>query len=108
MKNNIYYGDFDDRQDLERYFDVKLDDNIEILFADYETGDYDGHAIVICRRESNLFMIEAWHCSCYGLEGQWREEEIKLETLKYMFDNGKIFHFEDTSMREHLQKILEI
>lgn len=88
----IYLDNFDCREDVEREFEVKLDDECEILLAIYTYGDYDGDAMVIGRRGETLFMMEASHCSCYGLEGQWNEDETSLATLKYMLENGKIFH----------------
>lgn len=89
---NIYLDEFTCRADVEREFDVKLDDECEILLAIYTYGDYCGDAMVIGRRGKTLFMMEAYHCSCYGLEGQWREDETSLKTLKYMLENGNIFH----------------
>ena len=90
---NIYFDNFTCREDVEREFDVKLGDDCEILLAVYTYGDYCGDALVIGRRGKTLFMVTSGHCSCYGLEGSWQEDETSLAALKYMLEKGTIFSY---------------
>lgn len=52
----------------------------EYVWATYESGGYDGSAIVIYKQGNNWYQVYGSHCSCYGLEGQWEPEilDIKL------------------------------
>ncbi len=80
----IYAGNFSDRADVFGSFAKADDPDIQILYADYETPDYEGYATVIYYRKSTRKYYEAYgsHCSCYGLEDQWeRDEEIVAEEL---------------------------
>jgi hypothetical protein len=59
----------------------------EILFAAYAPGCYSGDSVVLFKRDGKLFMNEASHCSCYGLEGQWDPSEVEPEqVLRYTID----------------------
>lgn len=53
----------------------------EILYAVYEQPDYEGSAFVLYRRDGKLYEVNASHCSCYGLEDQWKPEETTWEAL---------------------------
>lgn len=57
------------------------------VFAAYEIDSNEGYAVVIIRKPNNLFdVIEGYHCSCYGLEGQFEPtEDVPLDALKKMF-----------------------
>lgn len=95
---NKYEG-FADRDDVAREFNVGTGDrwktvgdgqfvvaddfptDDEILVANYETPPYEGYAFVLYTRDGRLFEVNASHCSCYGLEGQWQPEETSWESL---------------------------
>lgn len=51
----------------------------EILFATYDTGDYDGSCTVLFEKNGQLFRVDGGHCSCGGLEDQWSPEETTWE-----------------------------
>lgn len=53
----------------------------EILYAGYEYQDYSGSAFVLYERDGKLYEVNGSHCSCYGLEGQWRPEETSWAAL---------------------------
>ena len=53
----------------------------EVLLAWYGGGCYDGSALVIYRHEGTLYEVNGGHCSCYGLEGQWRPERTIYKAL---------------------------
>ena len=56
----------------------------EILFAQYGYESYEGNACVLFQRNGVLYRVDAGHCSCYGLEGQWTPEETlwKAEAMR--------------------------
>ena len=88
MKSDRYFGYFAEPSDymkcapgieaVHKYFechDSNLVHDHEILFAAYEQDSYEGHAVVIFERNNILYLVEASHCSCYGLEGLFKPEE---------------------------------
>jgi len=83
MFQGIWEG-FSDKADIASsyQFDVEELNDTEILIAKYECGNYEGSSFVLIRRNGLLYEVNASHCSCYGLEGQWSEEETSLEALK--------------------------
>jgi hypothetical protein len=78
-----YYGNWGTKADIESDFKLTKGflDNVNILFAVYETPGYEGDAIVIGSRDGVLFEVHGSHCSCYGLEDQWDEETTDKEIL---------------------------
>ncbi len=63
---------------------------INILFASYGCDNYEGGAFVLFERDGELFEVNAGHCSCYGLEGQFSPELTTLEALAYRLTNGSM------------------
>lgn len=63
-------------------------ENINILFASYSCDNYEGDAYVLFEREGQLFEVFGSHCSCYGLEGQFEEEESSLDAIEHRLLNG--------------------
>lgn len=53
----------------------------EILYASYESCGYEGWAWVLFQRGRKLFEVNGSHCSCFGLEGQWKQEETSWAAL---------------------------
>ena len=80
----MYYGEFNSRSDVQHYFKEPLGDNVVILIASYETGNYSGRAYVLFydKNTSSLYEVFGTHCSCYGLEDQWVPEEVSIEVLR--------------------------
>lgn len=60
--------------------DFPSDDEIVVAWYDY--GLYDGRAFVLFRKDGKLFEVDAWHCSCYDVEGQWNPERTSVASLK--------------------------
>lgn len=50
-------------------------DGLFIFYARYEQHSYEGSAVVFAVRDARVFEVHGSHCSCYGLEGQWAEDE---------------------------------
>lgn len=88
----ILHG-FDDIEHIKKEYDIVDADleGYEILFACYETGCYDGSSIVILKKDDNLYIVDAGHCSCHGLEGQFYPIETTVELLKKEAECKKIF-----------------
>lgn len=90
-----YAGNFAKREDVFNEFAKADDSDIQILYADYNTPEYEGYASVVYYRKSTGKYYEAYgsHCSCYGLEGQWdKDEEIVAEELfKRISELGQMY-----------------
>ena len=91
--NPIYLESFSSREDVFNSFEENDDPDVIICFACYDTPMYEGYAMVIIYRESTkkFYEVYASHCSCYGLEDQWKEEEIVPEELENRLQNGDIW-----------------
>jgi hypothetical protein len=75
------FADLDDLKQEYQITDEDLD-GCTILFACYEIEGYEGCSTIILEKDGKLWINEAGHCSCYGLEGQWDPIETNLEALK--------------------------
>ena len=77
------YIGFYSHADMLGQFAIEADkvSEAEIILARYDTGDYDGEAFVLYRRDDKLYEVHASHCSCFGLEHQWEPEETTIEAL---------------------------
>lgn len=64
--------------------------DINILFASYNSANYEGKAWVLLEKEGKLFEVNGEHCSCYGLEGQWEPKQVSLEELKHRLEKGNL------------------
>lgn len=67
---------------------IKKYENINILFASYDIDGYEGDAFVIFEQDNELYEVNAGHCSCYGLEGQWIPEPVVLKEMENRIENG--------------------
>lgn len=72
-------------------------DGATIWLARYRQEPYEGEAIVIYERDGTLFEVNAFHCSCYGLEGQWEPEQTSWGALAMRDD-----HHIQQLVREHV------
>lgn len=79
---------FESIDDLKNEFDITDDDlvGVEILYACYQIGSYQGSSIVFLKKDQKFFIVDAGHCSCHGLEGQWDPIETNETTLKMEID----------------------
>lgn len=98
-----FYNGFNDKEDVGQQFDIKLEDNIQLLYAHYEQGSYEGEATVIYSQNDKLYEVHGSHCSCYGLEGQWSPESCTYEDIVARLENGS-FPYVDV---EKLKSIIE-
>lgn len=79
---SAYLQEFKSDNDIEEQFEIKLEPGTEVLLAWYGYGSYCGEALVIFRKDGKLFEVNANHCSCFALEGQWKPEETTLDALR--------------------------
>lgn len=71
-------------------FDIKEEelDGVNIIYAIYNTGNYEGDAFVLFEKDEKFFEVHGGHCSCYGLEGQWKPEEVSFTEIKHRLTEG--------------------
>lgn len=93
----MFHEDFENIEHLKKEFEITDEDleGIEILFALYRTGSYDGTALVLFKKKEKLYIVEASHCSCHGLEGQWEPVETNEEALKMEIHAKSSWHYEE-------------
>lgn len=99
----MYYGEFNNRSDICREFNIPFFDGV-VIHAQYYYEDYSGSAFVIFANGGKFYLVEGSHCSCHGLEeDQWRPDEMSLEVLSHMIceGNGAL------SRNKHLVEVLE-
>jgi len=113
MTNRVYWGAFESIEDVNREFanTFPQEPYAEMLFAVYNQGGYDGDAFVLFRQNGILYEVNASHCSCYGLEGQWRPEETTAKSLLLTWEKGSKFRYSiaDSGIeaRGHLQELFQ-
>lgn len=78
------------RKDLE---------NAKIHLAWYAYGQCQGDSFVLYEKNDTLYEVNASHCSCRGLEGQWDPEETSWKSLK-------LRELDDKKTQEILQKLV--
>lgn len=81
----VYFESFGSLEDVVSNFQLSSEqlEGVEILYAMYDGGGYDGWAHVIIRKDGKLYEVNGSHCSCYGLEGQWEPEETSVTALLF-------------------------
>jgi len=78
-----YFQNFKDIHSVREAFNIPQEALLakEVLFAWYGYGSYSGNAVVLFLREGKLYEVTAGHCSCYGIEDQWKPCEVSWEQL---------------------------
>lgn len=112
----MFIGQFENQEDvLTRFSSVygEVDDSItqfmkrkKIIFAIYDSHDYDGSAFVLIKSGKKLYEVNGSHCSCYGLEDQWEPEEVTLIELIHRMSKGSLCNGELGDYREQLCQAL--
>lgn len=81
----------------------------KILFATYTYENYSGSAFVIFSKDNTLYEVNGSHCSCYGLEGQWKPEEVSLKELENRIVKGGLGkEYGSGDFKKELKKFLGI
>lgn len=101
----IFLDRFDNKQDVERSFEVGFHDYEHIIFAQYLDGDYSGKAWVIYynSEEEKLYEVHGSHCSCYGLENQFDPELTSVEDLLERIARGGQSDYDTESVKQAIQ-----
>lgn len=78
-----YIERFTNRDDIIKEYEAPKDAlrGAKIYLAWYGYGSYCGDSLVVYEKDGKLFEVNGNHCSCYGLEGQWKPEETSWEAL---------------------------
>jgi hypothetical protein len=81
--NRIYFNNFTCLADVVEQFCISEEEveNITMIYASYDTPDYEGDAHVIFLRDGKLYEVNGSHCSCNGLENTWVPEETSALAL---------------------------
>lgn len=80
---STFNGLFTCKEDVADQFGLTQDyiNSIHIIYCCYDMSGYDGDAFVVFVEDGELFEVNAGHCSCYDLEGQWKPDPTSLEYL---------------------------
>jgi hypothetical protein len=79
-----FFNEFRSAQDVIKEYEAPADalDGAEIILAWYGYGSYEGDSLVVFKKDGKLWEVNGSHCSCFGLEGQWKPEETSIAALK--------------------------
>jgi hypothetical protein len=72
-------GDVLTREDVENAFrEPGALDGADFVYARYDSQSWSGEAVVLFVRGGRLWFVSATHCSCMGLEEQWKPERVTM------------------------------
>ena len=102
----MYFGSFNGIEDVISQFQIEGSElaDAKILAATYDTGDYEGSAMVVFRKDGKLYEVNGSHCSCNGLESCWSPEETSYEALMFRIENGNMENYYDGEFVKALVK----
>lgn len=101
----IYYGCFSNSSDIANEFsiDSNVTSKIKILYAHYNAENYEGEAHVIFVEDGILYEVNGSHCSCYGLEDQWKPEETNVYAL---LERPNVSLFAKKNLKKYFKDVL--
>ena len=116
QQKGLFLNNWDTLEDMKKsfwpsWYENPLTDELDrvnILLASYGTPDYEGYAFVLFERDGALYEVNASHCSCFGLEGQWEPEETSVEAVMYLLEKGTLGKggYDENPFAEELRNIL--
>lgn len=92
QRNELFLDLFaDGKSAIASEFNIPLEElnNKHFVYAYYSYECYSGDAYLLFIEKDKLYEVDAGHCSCYGLEGQFNPEEVPIEVLYYRLENNK-------------------
>lgn len=103
---NKFFRDWDSVEGVISNFNINASELSEatIIAATYTYEDYSGSAWVVFRKNGTLYEVNGSHCSCYGLEGQWKPEETSFEALQHRLQNGDLANYYDQEFLSALSR----
>jgi len=86
-----HYGDSGkDAKDYQTILDELNTGAVHIAWYGY--GSYEGSSFVLyTNADGQLKEVNGSHCSCFGLEGQWRPEDTTWEAIARLVEKGTKF-----------------
>lgn len=63
----------------------------EVIVAVYHYECYEGSAFVLLKKGHDYYEVNAYHCSCYGLEEKFDIEESAELALKRRYEEGQSY-----------------
>lgn len=108
-KDEFESEDFDPDEKKQAQATLEKYKDIEILLASYaDDGCYGGDAYVLFRKDNKLYEVNACHCSCFGIEGQWEPEETSIESIKHRLKEGSLGRDDDKNVfADELTQIID-
>lgn len=100
--NPLNKWEIDSKAQIDNLLSTKYKD-VNIILASYETPSYEGYAYVLFEKNGKLYEVDAGHCSCYGLEGQWNPTEVDIKELEHRLLEGS---FGESSYSGYFKKEL--
>lgn len=103
-----------DTDEMFRAFEIPgIDEQFEILMACVDGDGYEEQAFVLYRDvdSGQLYEVNAYHCSCYGFEGQFEPEETSKEALMARMEKGRLgkeYYGDVDFFASDLKRILEL
>lgn len=106
----MFIENFKDTQDMADNFQVPIETfkDLNILIAWYGYGSYCGSTFVLYEKDGKLYEVNASHCSCNGLEEQWRPEETSWEALSWILKEGSKFDSECSGANDCSQALRDL
>lgn len=79
----IYYDNWSSLEEMCNDFCISPSslEGVKVIYASYETPAYEGSAFVVFIKDGKLYEVNGSHCSCMGLEDQWKPEETLVNAL---------------------------
>lgn len=106
-------ADFENVYDKEKLTPEQIAkyDHVDVILASYGTDNYMGDAYVLFRNKNDgkLYENHGSHCSCYGLEDQWGEEETTLESIKLRVTEGSLGSddYSDNVFKDEIRAVIQ-
>lgn len=82
------------KEEIKKEFGIEDKDieGCEFFFAEYDLEQYSGSAYILFKKDGRLYEVEACHCSCNELEGQWDPLRIDWDYLAYRISCNPSFY----------------
>jgi hypothetical protein len=93
MQTEKYFGVFQNKTDIEKSFNVHLD-NIDILFAEHIISKSSGLALVFFARDNQLFEVNVYYDGYFDnnfppLLDRWHEKHTSMDDIINWSNNNK-------------------
>lgn len=93
----MYLEQFTCLEDVIKAYNIEEKDlnGMQIICAIYACGHYDGRSLVLLKKEDNFFIVDASHCSYYGLEDQWSPVKTNEILLRKEIEAKSSYAYDD-------------